>query len=88
MFKHSLHNAIDLCLLISGRYEQRSLLRSSGREQVLCEALGGESDHRVHFGLGAATQADQIQVRWLSGKVQTLTNVAANQSLTVKEPSQ
>ena len=38
------------------------------------------------FGLGDATKADQVVVRWPSGAVQTLKNVAANQVLEVVEP--
>ena len=46
---------------------------------------GGESDHRVHFGLGDAAQAESLEIRWLSGKVQSLANVKANQILEVRE---
>jgi enediyne biosynthesis protein E4 len=49
-------------------------------------SYGGDSDYRVHFGLGNATQADQIEIRWMSGKVQILKDVSPNQILTVKEP--
>jgi hypothetical protein len=40
----------------------------------------------VHFGLGDAHTADEIEIRWPSGTVQTLKNVTANQVLLVKEP--
>jgi len=42
-------------------------------------------DKRLHFGLGAAREA-RVEIRWPSGKRQTLEKVAANQILTVKEP--
>jgi hypothetical protein len=42
-------------------------------------------DLRAFFGLGAATAAERIDVRWPSGTIQTLTNVPANQVLTVQE---
>ncbi|MFT4514781.1 MAG: hypothetical protein ACI89X_003781 [Planctomycetota bacterium] len=45
------------------------------------------SDHRVHFGLGTAPTVDMVSLRWPSGQKQFLTNVAANQILTVEEPS-
>jgi len=48
---------------------------------------GSSSDKRVHFGLGAATRADRIEIRWPSGIGQVLTDVAANQILTVREPA-
>ena len=47
-------------------------------------SYGGDSDHRVHFGLGTAPRAD-VEIHWLSGHVQTLPGIAANQTLTVRE---
>jgi hypothetical protein len=44
------------------------------------------SDKRVHFGLGAETKIDSVEIRWPSGIQQTLKNVAADQFLTVDEP--
>jgi hypothetical protein len=44
------------------------------------------SDRRVHFGLGAETSARSIEVRWPSGLVQRLSDVRADQVLTVTEP--
>lgn len=40
----------------------------------------------VHFGLGALTKVPRIEIRWPSGTVQVLTDVDADQVLTVKEP--
>jgi hypothetical protein len=37
------------------------------------------------FGLGSAERVDTLTVHWPSGRVQTLTNVPANQVLTVRE---
>ena len=39
------------------------------------------------FGLGAATAAEKVVVRWPSGAVSTLENVKANQRIEVKEPA-
>lgn len=39
----------------------------------------------VHFGLGAAKKADEVEIRWPSGTVQVLKNVTANQVVKVKE---
>ena len=36
--------------------------------------------------LGDARVADEVDIRWPSGTVQTLKNVAADQVLQVKEP--
>jgi hypothetical protein len=40
----------------------------------------------IHFGLGALTQVEKLEILWPSGKRQTLTNIKANQVLTVNEP--
>ncbi|MEM9819463.1 MAG: VCBS repeat-containing protein [Bacteroidota bacterium] len=37
----------------------------------------------LHFGLGAATQVDQIEITWPDGKVQLLNNVGVDQQLEV-----
>jgi hypothetical protein len=39
----------------------------------------------VHFGLGQQTSVDTLTVKWPSGIVQTLTDVAANQRITITE---
>jgi hypothetical protein len=39
----------------------------------------------VHFGLGAEERAEQVEIRWPSGTIQTLRNVAADRVLSVKE---
>jgi enediyne biosynthesis protein E4 len=43
------------------------------------------SDKRVHFGLGAATRVDKLEIAWPSGIRQTLANVGTDQILTVHE---
>ena len=47
---------------------------------------GSSSAGPVHFGLGAEKMADEITIRWPSGKVQVLTHVAADHVLRVVEP--
>ena len=42
----------------------------------------------VHFGLGADTRANVVEVHWPSGIVQTLENVHADQVLKVTEPTE
>jgi hypothetical protein len=48
---------------------------------------GGSSDLRVHFGLGQHDQVRMLEIRWPSGQVQRLENVAANQVIVVHEPA-
>ena len=47
---------------------------------------GGASDPRVHFGLGSDEIVTKVEIRWPSGTVQVLENVAADQILVVTEP--
>jgi hypothetical protein len=44
-----------------------------------------QNDPRAHFGLGDATNVTTLRIEWPSGIVQELTNVVANQFLTVVE---
>jgi len=44
-----------------------------------------QNDVRVHFGLGAARQVDRLTIRWPSGRVETATELAANQFYVARE---
>ncbi len=68
----------------------RIAVSAGGRTQY-GEVRSGSSylshdDLRVHFGLGAATQVDSLELRWPSGVVQVLRQVDVDQVLTVREP--
>jgi len=43
------------------------------------------NDTRLHFGLGERQEADWVEIRWPSGKVDRLKHVSANQVLVVLE---
>jgi hypothetical protein len=69
----------------------RIAVSAGGRVQY-AEVQSGSSylcynDARAHFGLGEAPRAESVELRWPSGAVQTLSDVAANQILTVREPA-
>ena len=57
-------------------------------EATTAVGLNSSSDKRVHFGLGAATIIDRIELAWPSGIRQVLTNVKGDQVLTVTESAQ
>ncbi len=64
---------------------------TTGAVSQVREISGGSSSMGqnmlpAHFGLGEFGQADSVSVRWPSGKLQTLTDVSANQRLTIREP--
>lgn len=40
----------------------------------------------IHFGLGDVAQIPKLEIRWPSGTTQVLTDIAADQALTVREP--
>jgi hypothetical protein len=42
-------------------------------------------DLRVHFGLGEAHQADQLEITWPNGRIETLEHVAGDRIVTIKE---
>jgi hypothetical protein len=46
-----------------------------------------QSDLRVHFGLGKASKAEKIVIRWPSELVETLSDLPANQYYVVREGS-
>ena len=46
---------------------------------------GAQNDSRLHFGLANNTLVDEIKIEWSSGIVQNITNVDANQILTIVE---
>jgi enediyne biosynthesis protein E4 len=66
-------------------------IRAAGVRQM-GEVRGGgsylsQNDLRLHFGLGKATRMESVQIRWPSGKVETLANVAADAIYTIVEGS-
>lgn len=56
-------------------------------DQQPCRGYMSTDDARGHFGIGAATTVDSLRVRWPDGKTQRLTNVKANQTLTLQYKS-
>ena len=62
---------------------------ANGRTQaqaVLSQAsYYSHDDLRLHFGLGSAAAAETIEVRWPSGRVETLKDVRGGRVVTIKE---
>jgi enediyne biosynthesis protein E4 len=44
-----------------------------------------QNDFRVHFGLGNSTKIDSLEIRWPSGKVETIRNLEADKFYSVLE---
>ena len=68
----------------------RVRLKASGKTQVEEVRSGGsylsQNDLRLHFGLGASKEADQIEITWPGGTRQTLEHVKADRVARVREP--
>ena len=52
-------------------------------EHQPCRGYLSTDDPRAHFGLGNASQIDSLKVLWADGKQQLLTNVKADETITV-----
>ena len=59
--------------------------RRQARAVVSQASYYSHDDLRAHFGLGAATHADRIEVRWPSGAVDVLKDVEGRRVVTVRE---
>ncbi|MDT5157465.1 MAG: enediyne biosynthesis protein [Acidobacteriota bacterium] len=64
--------------IVSGDLVQVDEVRSGG-------SYLSQSDLRLHFGLGARTKIDLIEVRWPGGAVDKITGASAGKILTIKE---
>jgi hypothetical protein len=64
----------------SGALRQIDEVRSGG-------SYLSQSDLRLHFGLGAATRADRVTVRWPSGTVDTMRGIPADRHVVIEEGS-
>jgi len=66
----------------------RITVTANGHKQIDEVRSGGsyisQNDFRLHFGLGKATAAE-VSVRWLDGKIETFSGVAAGQVVTIDE---
>jgi hypothetical protein len=67
----------------------RVTIRAGGVQQFN-EVRGGgsyasQNDLCLHFGLGAATKMESMEIRWPNGNVETLPNVAADAIYTIVE---
>jgi hypothetical protein len=74
---------------IGAKVRLTARIRGETRTQYREKGTGagsGQNDPRVHFGLGDATRIETLDIEWPSGGKQTLSQVAANQILTVTEP--
>jgi len=84
-----------LNLKLTGSQSNRSAIGArvtvvAGGRKRIDEVMSGGSYYShnsftLHFGLGAAAQADRVEVRWPSGRVQEWKAVAAGQTVRIVE---
>jgi hypothetical protein len=67
----------------------RVTIQAAGLRQVdevrSGSSYASQSDFRLHFGLGAATSVELIEVRWPNGSSEQFSGIAANQFVTIRE---
>ena len=59
--------------------------RTQARVALSQSSYYSHDDLRLHFGLGTATRADTIEVRWPSGSVETVRDVPGGRVVTIRE---
>jgi hypothetical protein len=64
--------------VVAGQHTQIDEVRSGG-------SYISQNDLRLHFGLGPASKADLVEVRWPSGQVDVLKDIGSNQVIWIKE---
>lgn len=82
---------------LEGQGSNRSAIGTAVRvfwngQQQLQEVSGGsgfcaQNDRRLHFGLGKSDAVDRVEIRWPSGKTQTITAPELNKLHKIKEVS-
>ncbi|MBI3682671.1 MAG: VCBS repeat-containing protein, partial [Acidobacteria bacterium] len=55
------------------------------RRAVTSASYLSQDSRRVHIGLGTAAKIDRLEVRWLGGRAETWTNLAANRIWSITE---
>jgi hypothetical protein len=69
------------------KYEDGGKVRTLFDETRSGGSYYSQNDLRLHFGIGQATKAQSVEVRWPSGTVDKLSDVLASQVLVIKEGS-
>jgi hypothetical protein len=70
---------------IGARVEVQTPLRTTVQEVSGGAGRGNQSSLPLEFGLGPAASVPRVTIRWPSGLVQVIENVAVDQALTVVE---
>ena len=81
---------------LEGRESNRSAIGAQvhlfwNGQQQLQQVSGGsgfcaQNQRRLHFGLGKVSAIDKVEIRWPSGRIQTMTGLRTDQIYKVQEP--
>jgi enediyne biosynthesis protein E4 len=95
LLKNSLPGGYSLNVKLTGTESNRSAIGarvtvSVGARKMIDEVMSGgsyysQNSFTLHFGLGAATEADRIEVRWPSSRIQQWKTVASGQTVNIVE---
>lgn len=89
--KLKLHGSTSNRAAIGARVTVRTIIRGNPvtqlREVNAGSGFRSQSDLVQHFGLGDASQVTEIQIRWPSGKTQTLSQQPVNRVIEITEPA-
>lgn len=58
------------------------------QQEGVVGTMNQQNDPTLHFGLGKIQQIDKVEVRWPTGKTQTLKSVRVNQTIIIEENRQ
>ena len=70
---------------IGARVSVTAGARTQVREVMSGSSYLAQNDLRVHVGLGDHRAAERVEIRWPGGETEVLTNIAANQIVSVRE---
>jgi hypothetical protein len=70
---------------IGGRVTVTAGGRTQFREVMGVNGYLSQGDPRAHFGLGEATKADRVEIRWPDGRGETFTDLPADRIHVVVE---
>ncbi|HEX3230531.1 MAG TPA: ASPIC/UnbV domain-containing protein, partial [Pyrinomonadaceae bacterium] len=77
--KKSPHDAIGAIVYVTtGKLRQRQDIVSGG-------SYASQNDMTVHFGLGAATSIDKLEIKWPGGPLETVSIPGIDRKLTVTQ---
>jgi hypothetical protein len=72
---------------IGARLRLTAAARTQIREVKAGSSYLGQNDLRQHFGLGGATRAERLEVRWPSGRIDVVRDVPADHIVSIREGS-